>query len=268
MAALCFVTSCMGRLAPLRRTLDSMVRQPGGSCIVVDYSCPDGAGDWVEANHPGVRVVRVPGQSRFNASAARNAGARHAEADWICFVDSDVVLEPGFTEMLLPTLGPGGFYRTWSDDRGLGGTFACSRADFERAGGYDEVYPCWGEEDNDLYDALQFLGLEARALPASMLRHLSHGDEERTRYYPVADRILGHAVNRVYRIVKWDAARLRRELPGLDMRRSLYETISEVVTASIRSGRPGDLALHLPPGIVPGGGSLSRSMSYRLTLDP
>jgi glycosyltransferase involved in cell wall biosynthesis len=267
MAALAFVTTCMGRLAALRQTLGPMLRQPGSSCVVVDYSCPDGAGDWVEANHPQVRVVRVPGRSRFNASAARNAGARHADAPWICFVDSDVVLEQGFIEAVLPTLQPGGFYRAWSDDRGLGGTFVCSRTDYDRAGGYDEVYPCWGEEDNDLYDALEFLGLEARALPASMIRHLAHDDDARTRFYPVADRILGHAVNRVYRIVKWDTARLRRELLNLDMRRSLYDKIAEVVTESIRSGRPGDLAVHLPPGIVPGGGSLSRTISYQLNGD-
>ena len=191
MAAICFVTTCMGRLAALRQTLGPMLDQPGGSCVVVDYSCPDGAGDWVEANHPSVRVVRVPGQSRFNASAARNIGARHVDAPWICFVDSDVVLEPGFTAALLATLEPGGFYRVWSDDRGLGGTFACARSDFERVGGYDEVYPCWGEEDNDLYDALQFVGVEQRSLPARCRDISRTATIERTRFYPVPDRLLG-----------------------------------------------------------------------------
>ena len=118
-----------------------------------------------------------------------------------------------------------------SGDGGIGGTFACSRADFERVGGYDEVYRGWGEEDNDLYDALQFVGREQRALPATLLRHLPHGDDERTRFYPVADRLLGHAVNRVYRILKWDTARLNRELPTVEMRRALYDKIAEVVTA-------------------------------------
>ena len=37
------------------------------------------------------------------------------------------------------------------------------------------------------------------------------------------------------------------------MRRALYEKIAEVVTASIRTGQPGNLAVHLPIGIVPGG---------------
>ena len=134
-------------------------------------------------------------------------------------------------------------------------------------GGYDEMYRCWGEEDNDLYDALQFAGLESRELPESLLRHLAHGDDERTRYYPVADRVLGHAINRVYRIVKWDVARLRRELLDLDMRRALYDKVSEVVSESIQSGRPGDLTVHLPVGIVPGARSLSRQVTYRLTQD-
>ena len=151
---------------------------------------------------------------------------------------------------------------------GLVGTFACSRADFERVGGYDEVYPCWGEEDNDLYDAFQFVGLEPRQLPAPLPRHLAHDDAARTRHYPVVDKTLGHAINRVYRILKWDTARLRRELLTLEMRRDLYAKVAEVVTASIPPGRSGDLTIHLPIGLVPGGWSLSRSMTYRLTRDP
>jgi GT2 family glycosyltransferase len=265
MADVCFVTTCMGRLAALRQTLGAMLEQPGGSCVVVDYSCPDGAGDWVAAHHPAARVVRVPGQAAFNLAAARNAGARHADAPWICFVDADVVLDPGFTAAAVPALVPGGYYRAYSPGGGVGGTVACARADFERVGGYDEMYRCWGEEDNDLYDALQFVGVQPRTLPASRLQHLEHGDAERTRFYPVADRVLGHAINRVYRIVKWDTARTRRELLTLDMRRALYEKIAEIVTASIQNGRSGEIAVHLPIGIVPGGWSLARQLTYRLT---
>jgi glycosyltransferase involved in cell wall biosynthesis len=268
MAAICFVTTCMGRLAALQLSLGPMLAQPGCSCVVVDYSCPDQAGDWVVANHPSARLVRVPGQSQFNLAAARNAGARLAEAPWICFVDADVILEQGFSAALSEVLAPGGYYRVVSGDGGIGGTFACSKTDFERVGGYDEVYRGWGEEDNDLYDALQFVGLNQRSLPAALLQHLPHGDDERTRFYPVADRLLGHAVNRVYRIVKWDTARLGRELLTATMRRAIYDKVAEVVTTSIQTGRPGDLAVHLPHGIVPGGWSLKRQLTYRLTRDP
>jgi glycosyltransferase involved in cell wall biosynthesis len=240
----------------------------GSGVVVVDDSCPDGAGDWVEANHPAARVVRVAGRSRFNASAARNVGARHVDADWIGFVDSDVVLDPGFAAAIRPMLAPGGFYRARSDDPGLGGTFVCARGDFERVGGYDEVYPCWGKEDNDLFDAFQFVGLDQRSFPASLLRHLPHDDASRTRFYPVADKILGHAINRVYRILKWDAARLRRELLPLEMRRALYDKVAAVVAAVVAAGSAGELTIHLPVGLVPGDWSLSRSLSYRLGKDP
>jgi glycosyltransferase involved in cell wall biosynthesis len=161
-------------------------------------------------------------------SAARNIGARHTDAPWLCFVDSDVVLAPAFAEAVLPTLAPGGYYRAFSSDRGLGGTFICACADFDRVGGSDEMYRCWGEEDNDLYDALQFVGLESRELPERLLRHLAHDDEARTRYYPVTDRVLGHAINRVYRILKWDIARLRRERLDEGTRRPLYEKVAEL----------------------------------------
>jgi glycosyltransferase involved in cell wall biosynthesis len=263
-ADLCFVTTCMGRLGALRQSLPAMLSQRG-SCIVVDYSCPEHSGDWVEASHPNAQVIRVPGQARFNASAARNAGARHADAPWICFVDSDVVLAPEFSDVVAPALYPGGYYRPFSKDRGLGGTFVCSRADLERVGGYDEVYPCWGEEDYDLYDALKFAGLECRELPEALLRHLAHGDAERTRHYAVSDVVLGHAINRVYRIIKWDVARLNRELLDLPGRHRLYDKISKVFADSIESGRPGDWTVNLPVGLVPGDRSLSRQLTYRLT---
>lgn len=265
MAAITFVTTCMGRLAALRQSLEPMLGQPGTSCVVVDYSCRECAGDWVEVNYPSARVVRVKGQTHFNLAAARNAGARSADTPWICFVDADVILESGFVAALSAVLAPGGYYRVVSGDGGIGGTFACARADFERVGGYDEVYRGWGEEDNDLYDALGFVGLEQRSLPPALLRHLAHDDDVRTRFYPVADRLLGHAVNRVYRILKWDTARLQRELLNLETRRAIYAKVAEVVTASISTGRSGDLAVGLPAGIVPGGWSLTRQVTYRLT---
>lgn len=264
---LTFVTTCMGRLDLLRRTLGRMVGQPGGSCVVVDYSCPERSGEWVEAHYPQAKVVRVPGQTRFHLAAARNFGAQAAETPWLVFVDADVLLDPGFAGALAPCLAPGGYYRAAADDAGLGGTFACARDDFARVGGFDEVYRGWGEEDNDLYDALAFAGLEARPLPPGRLSHLPHPEEARSANYEITDRALGHAVNRVYRLLKWDTARLRREWLTYETRRAIYEKVSEVVTASLGQGRPGDLAVRMPPGIVPGGWSLARTMTYRLSRD-
>ncbi len=178
------------------------------------------------------------------------------------------MLDPSFVAVVGSSLKPGGYYRTRTDDPGLGGTFLCLRADFERVGGFDEVYPCWGEEDNDLFDALQFVGLEPRWFPSSLVRHLPHDDEARTCHYPVADKTLGHAINRVYRLLKWDLARLGHELLNIEMRRILYARAADVVTTTVPNGRTGDLAVQLPVGLVPGGWTLSRTLTYRLTPDP
>jgi len=170
MSDMTIVTACMGRLAYLRQSLGRMVAQPGCSCVVVDYSCPDGSGDWVAAHHPAVRVVRVPGQTRFSVPRARNAGLRAIETPWVCFCDADVVPESSFIDAVRPLLRPGSYYRPAPlDDTGLYGTFIALRADLERVGGYDEVYQGWGDEDVDLYRALEFVGLSPRAsrLPSS-----------------------------------------------------------------------------------------------------
>jgi len=265
MEILTFVTTCKGRLDALKLTLGRMAGQAGCGCVVVDYSCPERVGDWVEANHPAVRVVRVEGREEFNLAAARNAGGRATDAPWLCFVDADILLDESFAARVVPALVPGFYYRAPLTDGGVGGTCLCARHDFERIGGYDEAYRAWGEEDNDLYDALGFIGIPPRMLPAGLLSHLPHDDDKRTQFYPVADRVLGHAINRVYRILKWDTARIRWELLTAEMRRALYHKVAEVVTESVRSSRPGDLAVHLPPGIVPGDRSLSRTLTYRLT---
>ena len=91
--------------------MGSVVSQGRSSCIVVDYSCPQACGAWVECNHPGVKVVRVPGRTHFCLSWARNAGAVAADSPWLCFLDADVTADPSFTDSLLPRLQPGHYYR-------------------------------------------------------------------------------------------------------------------------------------------------------------
>src|SRR5947207_437405 len=104
MAELCFVTTCKGRLASLKQALPTIAAQPGCDCVVVDYSCPDECGAWVEANFPQVKVVRVPGRAHFNPSYARNASLPAINSPWICFCDSDVLVNPTFSTTMTPML--------------------------------------------------------------------------------------------------------------------------------------------------------------------
>ncbi len=267
--SLCFVIPCMGRLSHLRQSLASAVAQPGCSCVVVDYSCPERCGEWVEANYPQVRVVRVEGKTLFNQCIARNAGGKTVEAEWICFRDADVVLAPSFAEQVVPLLRPGSFYLASSlDDPSLTGTCICARRDFERIGGYDEVYQGWGDADLDFYAALETVGIKVDRFPSALLQHVPHDDEARTQFYEIKERRLSLAINRLYRLVKFDLLRLTGKALPLQERKSLYGTVS----GAIRSMKPEDrqraLTINLGPLRVPwaGGGTIDRALVYTCTL--
>ena len=263
MAKLCLVTACMGRLGFLRRSLGAIAGQAGCSCVVVDYSCPDGAGDWAEANVPGVRVVRVAGRTEYNRSEAKNAGASAAgDASWLGFVDADVVLAPGFADAVLPALEPGRYYRAATDEPGERGTFVCLRDDFARAGGFDELYRGWGEEDHDLYDALEFAGVKPTALPAGILRHIDHDEDDRVRFHETRQRHLSQAVNWLYRHVKWDQARLNGRVPGPDDRAATYDLIDREVRRAWQSGGRADVTVKFPPWGIVRESLFSRSITY------
>ncbi len=267
--SLCFVITCMGRLSHLRQTLASAVAQSGCSCVVVDYSCPERCGDWVEANHPQVRVVRVEGKTTYSQSIARNAGSRAVDADWICFRDADIVLAPTFAEQIVPLLRPGAFYvaQPLVDDA-LCGTFICARGDFERVGGYDEVYEGWGDEDLDLYAALQSIGIRTDPFSSALLSHVSHDEKARTQFHEIKERGISWTINRLYRVAKFDLLRLvGRPLP-LEDRQSLYRTISGTVRSLQPEDRQRQITVNLGRARVdfPGGGTLDRTLVYNYNL--
>jgi hypothetical protein len=252
----------MNRLAHLQQTLGAMSGQPGCSCVVVDYSCPQHAGDWVEAHGPPARVVRCPGRNTFSRAAANNAGARAADAPWIAFVDADVLLAPDFARTLLPTLRPGWSYRP--EDEALSGILVCARDDFERAGGFDETFEGWGDEDHDLSDALEFAGVRQARFPNALVRHLSHGSELRSRFHAVGDLDLSFAINRVYRFLKWDLARLTGAVPAPELRRQLYGAVAQRVK-SVWTGTDEVLEVGFAFYTIPGKWRVDRCLNYQIT---
>jgi hypothetical protein len=268
MPKLCFVTTSKGRLAHLRESLPRMVAQADCSCVVVDYSCPDGSGDWVEANHPGVRVVRVPDQQGYHASAARNAGASVADAPWIAFVDADVCLEPGFAEAVLPLLQTGHYYRPHPvANTGVMGTFLCEREALDRVGGYDEVYRGWGHEDMDVFWTLNFAGLQRASFPSALLRHIDHADEDRTRFHEVKNLHLIGIINHLYRVLKFDVMRMTQGTIARPQRDEIYAQVVAFVKGSARV-EPSTFRVQMPTFPMSCGVSLNRILEYRVVWPP
>jgi glycosyltransferase involved in cell wall biosynthesis len=243
MPEICFITTCMSRLAHLQETLPTALAQSRASCVVVDYSCPQHCGNWIEQTCRTVRVVRVPNRDRFSPAHARNIGAEAANAPWICFFDADVALDLSFTDAMLPRLRPGHYYRAHPYRDELCGTVICSRDDFARAGGYDVVFQGWGWEDVDLYDRFRLLGLREEGFPSRLVRSIPHGDELRVQYVDVKDLPVSHTVNRIYSQAKLDLMRLKGMTLDIQERRNLYNDVNRFVQLWLQNGQETHLRL-------------------------
>lgn len=263
MSKLCFVTTCMGRLSFLKQTLPSMVGQPDCDCVVVDYSCPEHAGDWVEANFPQVRVVRVAGKTNVNVSSARNSGAAVVETPWICFIDCDVILDQSFADTILPIIAVGNYYRPDPKGEGTAGTIVCATEDFRRVGGYDQIYQGWGGEDEDLRDALEFIGRTyQQGCSSSLLTHIEHSDQLRMQFHNLNSRYVSHCVTMLYRTIKWDAIRLWKQPLNFRARQQLFQTVASQVSDAIERKQPVNMEFPMGSAPVERSGKLLRRLHY------
>lgn len=209
-----FVTVSKGRLHHLKQTLPLMAAQQPDELIVVDYSCPDDTGGWAEANCPSAKIVRVPGESGFNISRARNLGAAAAKSDWLFFVDADVICEDGLLEWVKQHAKTGAYFRQSLSGSGkkshAWGSFACRTADFVACGGYDDVLEGWGWEDDDLYQRLRLRGIDQVEYPFELASAINHGDDDRHLLPGIRTRWENHTINGCYVEAKRQIAQVRR----------------------------------------------------------
>ncbi len=235
--AIAFVTTCKGRLHHLQQTLPLIAAQAPDEIAVVDYDCPQGSADWVEANFPAVKAVRVPGRPKFNAAEARNTGARATSAAWLCFIDADNAIAPGFVDWLRANLREGFFYMQDPAGKPLHalseGIVVCNRTAFGLVEGYDEIIQGWGAEDTDFHDRLSLCGALKTHFPADLVSSIAHGEADRVRFYDTKNRETQLMRNRVYRIAKhqlMQALGVRTEL-AIDIRRQIHAEISNAFEA-------------------------------------
>lgn len=230
-----FITTCKGRLHHLQQTLPLLLAELPMEVVVVDYGCPQRAGDWVEENYPAVTVVRVEDDPGFCAAQARNLGALKTTAPWLCFIDTDVKVAPGWVQWMAKSLDAGCFYRAGKVDgvrvKDTWGTALCSRKSFIQLGGYDEAFKGWGGEDDDLYERLKMAGYAESEYPARFVDAIRHDDSERTLFYDIKEKELHHFVNRFYLESKLDLMKIiGKELP-LTQRLAMMQKIKSEIMA-------------------------------------
>jgi glycosyltransferase involved in cell wall biosynthesis len=226
------ITTCKGRLEHLKQTLPALMASPGVEVVVVDYDCPDGAGDWVRATFPQAKVVSVTGRPLYNHSEAKNLGAAVASGDWLFFADADVRVAEGFDKSVQPLLHPGVFLLAEPRPADLWGAIFVARRDYEAIGGFDEAMEGYGSEDVDLLARLMMAGVRQAQFSSHGFGIIQHDVATRTRFHQVTDIALNSSINGFYRTAKNDLALqgIRLDLSG---RRKLY---ADVVSAFAAPG--------------------------------
>ncbi|MDX6768439.1 MAG: glycosyltransferase [Elusimicrobiota bacterium] len=201
------------RLEYLPRTLESVYAQTFGDfeVVVSDDGSTDGTARWLRARRwPRLRVVRSV--SRRGPAAARNAALARARGEFIAFLDSDDLWEPGYLAALcgrlrrsraqvacsdMCTIDSAGrvirrdFYRRNRKVRdprfeALSGLPFCPglascvvrRAAFDEVGGFDEGFRKIHDDRDLLYRLARRYGRSGFVfVPRNLARHRRHEDQ-------------------------------------------------------------------------------------------
>jgi glycosyltransferase involved in cell wall biosynthesis len=226
---LSLITTCKNRLSHLKQTLPLMLQQSYSEVIVVDYGCEQGTAAWVKQNYPKAKVVQVKDDPVFSLALARNIGAKTASHEFLCFIDSDVVIYQDLGEWLKRNIDPMRFYLyPVQRERELSGFAMMAREQFLRIGGYDEAFRGWGGEDKDLYERLQSIGLIEFFVPKNSISSIPHGNElrqlgkEAGGYDSISEAL---SMNQLYRMIKRDIWKLTNTEIELENRVKLLNLI-------------------------------------------
>lgn len=270
-----FITTCKGRLHHIKETLPTLLAEKPAEIIVVDYGCPQNTAQWVEENHPEVKLVKVTDDPGFCLPRARNLGAAAASSQWLVFIDVDIKVTPGWVAWMMANLKSQSFYRSrrigLERDQETYGTVIVESASFNAVEGYDEAFRGWGGEDDDLYKRLLRRGFAAAQYPASFDTALSHDDMQRLAFHDVKDKDVHHIVNQYYMQLKFqvmDFYELRNN-PEIKVREQIMADIKSTVRTWVQSGSstPNVMNLELKGvGWLPLPYSMQKVLNLSITL--
>lgn len=230
------ITVCKGRLEHLKQSLPKMLDQTNSEVIVVDYSCPEKTGDYVEKHFPSAKLVRVEGERVFSNWKGRNRGAAIATGDMLLFCDADTILADKAVEIIdraVPEKAFGFFTRKSTaqfNKKGLRlemnqlrGFQAVPSGAFKRLGGYDELlsgYAAGG--DTDLEERLSLMGVKSVTLGDGIIGDvIEHDNVARFTFHRDPIRI-SYAAGLLYRRAKMLILRARKQGIPLADRETIY----------------------------------------------
>ena len=189
----------------LRRGADARYPQ---EILIVDNGSTDGSVEWLEAQ-PDIKLIRNP--FNFGAPRARNQAIRHAQGDWVAFLDNDVFVPEGWLDRALyhgaadPAVGSiplcanraskhqvveyhgsdgeqelqrfADAHFESAPRKGMDAVLFTSlgvlvRAEtLDRIGGFDEAFSPWGFEDDDIALRVRLSGWRNRVARDTFVYH-------------------------------------------------------------------------------------------------
>lgn len=193
--SIAIIVTCMGRALHLRQTLLYMLSQKYDNykVVIVDWSSKDDLQDVLKTfENERLLSTYVPNKRFFSLSGARNAGGDFLlengyQFDYLAFLDADVVIPPDFLENNVGDLSnESNIYlqrnKTELGDLGIWGSCIVPAEAWKRVR-YNEKIDTYGEEDNEFYRYLDFLGYERKPLKTRGIVMIQHSDELRMENY-------------------------------------------------------------------------------------
>lgn len=238
---ICAVVPCMGRFHHIRRTAPLIILDGRLDYVLSDYECPDKTGRWIQNNYSTAYVVRseahkIGSRAIFKKVAALNAGAQKAidiGAEYLCFLDADTLVNPGFHDWILDNADKDHFLITITDQKNVPKSaqtsgFICVHKDhFEKVGMFDDRMEGWGGEDMDLRIKLFMAGLKWKYIPLDLIDPITHGDSERTRFHTKQNKEISNAKNLNYvieRFKEW-CGKYPIDVINTDIGKGFYELL-------------------------------------------
>lgn len=174
------------RLPHLKECLPTWLNQTytDFEIIIVDMSCPQFSGRWVDDNITDTRVrvhYKNVRPKYWNLCEARNEGIREAKGAIVGVFDADTLMQPTFIEESLSRLTE----RSFMNGNGVGHNHGCCIAHrylFYEVGGYNELLKGWGFDDESLYRRMRKAGVTELTFKDELVYLIPHDDKMRVEY--------------------------------------------------------------------------------------
>lgn len=206
MPRISFCTTCRGRVQHLRETLPQNLADnadyDNAVFIVLGYGDRDGLDEFMRSPEimkhiQSGRVVyyKNPDPEVFEMAKAKNMAHRcgmREGGEILVNLDADNFTTTGFASYISENFKTDHDFFMWSKmikgvlPRGINGRIVVSSNAFLLAGGYDEQFKTWANDDRDFNMRLRRLGYAGKQIHPRYLDAVRHSDRMRFKEYPHA----------------------------------------------------------------------------------